>query len=348
MLASIIVTSYNYEAYIREAVASAQAQTYGNTEIVICDDGSTDQSVRVIRELAAGDPRIRCLAKANGGQASALNAAVSVAQGDLLCLLDADDVFHRDKVKQVVRLFQADPHIGMVVHPLARISAEGRLRGRIPQFGALRSGDLRPVVLQRAGCWGSVPASGVSLSRACAQAIFPIPEGPFRSEADGFIVTQAPLFGRVGVLADALTLYRDHGKNLTCGREVDWRWCRRGYDVNLRVYRALRATARRHHWPVAPPSANSALCEAALLGSVLKRSALPSRWRRGSRLVRCARGTDAKVLLRALILSAAGLMPARLSLALFRLVYLPNTIKTWLARAFLLSSVFCLLSSALW
>jgi cellulose synthase/poly-beta-1,6-N-acetylglucosamine synthase-like glycosyltransferase len=88
-LASIIIDNYNYGRLLKDAIDSALAQTYRNTEVIVVDDGSTDNS----REIIAGyGDRIIPVLKENGGQASALNAGFAVSQGDVILFLDADDV----------------------------------------------------------------------------------------------------------------------------------------------------------------------------------------------------------------------------------------------------------------
>ena len=77
-LVSILVSNYNYARYIGESLQSALEQTYSNIEIIVCDDGSTDESVRVIEEYQRKDPRVQLIRKANGGQASGFNAALSL------------------------------------------------------------------------------------------------------------------------------------------------------------------------------------------------------------------------------------------------------------------------------
>src|SRR5260221_12358121 len=89
MKASIIVTSYNYERFLGHAIESALAQTHGETEVIVVDDGSTDGSRRVID--AFGN-RITSVPKANAGQASAFNAGFAASSGEIVPFLDSDDV----------------------------------------------------------------------------------------------------------------------------------------------------------------------------------------------------------------------------------------------------------------
>src|SRR6516165_1862808 len=92
--ATIIINNYNYGRFLAAAIESALNQTYVNTEIVVVDDGSTDDSRQVI--VGYGD-RVRPVLKANGGQASAFNAGFAASTGDVICMLDADDLFYPNK-----------------------------------------------------------------------------------------------------------------------------------------------------------------------------------------------------------------------------------------------------------
>src|SRR2546423_15707744 len=87
-LVTIIISSYNYGRYLRKAIDSALKQTHAHTEVIVVDDGSTDDSRVVIASY--GDQIVPVL-KENGGQASALNVGFSASQGDVIIFLDSDD-----------------------------------------------------------------------------------------------------------------------------------------------------------------------------------------------------------------------------------------------------------------
>ena len=92
-LVSILVSNYNYARYIGDALQSALGQTYANIELIVCDDGSTDDSVQVIEQYERKDARLRFIRKANGGQGSGFNAAFAASRGEIIALLDSDDLF---------------------------------------------------------------------------------------------------------------------------------------------------------------------------------------------------------------------------------------------------------------
>lgn len=90
--ASIVIPCYNAERFVRDTVASAQAQTVTDIEIICVDDGSTDQTRTVLEELSAGDDRIQVISQENGGEGPARDAGLRATTGEWLYFLDADDI----------------------------------------------------------------------------------------------------------------------------------------------------------------------------------------------------------------------------------------------------------------
>lgn len=105
---SVIVPAYNAAAYVGEALASAQAQTLADIEILVCDDASTDATGEVVAAVARADPRVRYLRlEVNGGPSAARNRGFDEARGRWLALLDADDVFVPERLERMLALAEA-------------------------------------------------------------------------------------------------------------------------------------------------------------------------------------------------------------------------------------------------
>ena len=114
-LVSIILPVHDGESSIAATLASAIGQTYGNTEIVVVDDGSRDGTRAIVGAWAARDPRVRLIEQTNCGVAAARNRAIEVARGELIAPLDADDLWDPTKIeRQVRRLLEANDGTGMV------------------------------------------------------------------------------------------------------------------------------------------------------------------------------------------------------------------------------------------
>ena len=101
-LVSIIIPIYNAERYLSECIESAVQQTYHNLEIILVNDGSTDNSLCICKKKASSDQRIIVIDKQNGGVSSARNAALKIAKGDFFLFLDSDDYLEKDAVEKLV------------------------------------------------------------------------------------------------------------------------------------------------------------------------------------------------------------------------------------------------------
>ena len=100
-LATVVIVNYNYDKFVVDAIDSALAQTYEPLEVIVVDDGSTDDSRRVI--AAYGD-QIRTVFKKNGGQGSAYNAGWLAARGHFVLFLDSDDVLAPDAMAKAAKV----------------------------------------------------------------------------------------------------------------------------------------------------------------------------------------------------------------------------------------------------
>ncbi len=212
-LVSVLMSNYNYAQFIGDAIESVLEQSYSQIELVVCDDGSTDDSLSVVRGYENRDRRVSLMSKANGGMASALNAAYSRSRGSIICFLDSDDLFAPDKLEVVVAAWATSSNAGMLCHPLLRIGDGHTKQGPVPEFGRLERGWIADSVHSRGGRWVSPTTSGICLHRALAQLVFPIPEQSFRFTADWFIYTLSPLLAVTATTDAPLGFYRMHGAN---------------------------------------------------------------------------------------------------------------------------------------
>jgi glycosyltransferase involved in cell wall biosynthesis len=110
-LVSVVIPTYNYARFVSEAVDSVLAQTYPSLEVVVVDDGSTDDTREV---LARYGDRIRYIYQPNAGLPAARNTGIKAARGEFIGLLDSDDVFHPRKFELQMRYMLAHPEVGML------------------------------------------------------------------------------------------------------------------------------------------------------------------------------------------------------------------------------------------
>lgn len=212
MNVSTLITNYNYGRYLKAGVESVLRQTHAVHDIVVVDDGSTDDSRSVIAELAALDDRIVPVFQRNAGQAAAINAGFERCTGDVVCMLDADDVWYDHKVSAVSAAFAANPAAVMVMNGYDLIDPDGRVVERGGKRG-LSQGDLGPLVVRTGGAWIFSATSGLSLRRTTLEKILPIPDRQWRLCADGAIAYPAAFLGRIVSLKTSFGGYRLHGLN---------------------------------------------------------------------------------------------------------------------------------------
>jgi GT2 family glycosyltransferase len=111
---SVVMPAYNAAAYLADAIESVLAQTFPDFELIVVDDGSTDQTAAVARRLASRDRRARLVSTANGGPANARNTALGIARGRFVALLDSDDVMRPHCLATQIGLLESNPDVSIV------------------------------------------------------------------------------------------------------------------------------------------------------------------------------------------------------------------------------------------
>ena len=213
---SVVVPVYNMARFLPEAVASVQAQTHQNWELILIDDGSQDESLEIARQLAQQDCRITCLnhpAGAHLGSSATRNLGLARAGGAYIAFLDADDCWVASKLEEQLELMRRFPGVDMV-------------RGRV-RYPSLEQPVDRPLP-PPAGLWTCAPLargrapnpSDLLVRRQALQAV-----GGFEPEFTGLFddqVLMATLYLRFTLLARDVcwTYYRQHADSL-CARQRD-------------------------------------------------------------------------------------------------------------------------------
>ena len=189
---SVIVNNCNYGRFLSEAVNSVLAQDYRDFELIVVDDGSTDDSRRIMESVK--DERVRCVFKENGGQLSAFNAGFLKSSGEILCFLDADDMYPPGYLRAVVRMFGACPDCGCL---LAKQELFGNASG-VRSGGSGRLG-CNPFSVAVRHVWIGAPTSAYSICRRFAEKFLPRfeDERAWKTRADDLLVWGAELAGAV-------------------------------------------------------------------------------------------------------------------------------------------------------
>jgi glycosyltransferase involved in cell wall biosynthesis len=124
---SVVIPSYNHAAYISEAVNSVLAQTEPDFELIVVDDGSTDNTLEVLSGFS--DARLEVLPQSNQGAHAAINRGLGEASGRYLAILNSDDAYHPRRLENVLAVFGADPQVGLVGSYIEIIDAQGKSLG---------------------------------------------------------------------------------------------------------------------------------------------------------------------------------------------------------------------------
>jgi glycosyltransferase involved in cell wall biosynthesis len=218
MLVSVILSSYNYDQYVRESIESVFNQRYGHLELIIVDDGSTDASRAVIEETIRDAPiPVRTIFKENAGQGSALNAGFAHASGEVVSFLDSDDMYYPNRMEKVLAYMKDFPGGGLYQHQLD--TGKGLKRGGMISADVFalwkRWGDGRfNLADDHDGLLFSpfVPTTGLSFPKSVLDKVFPIPEA-LRTCPDAFITRTACAHGPLYSMPVSLGLWRDHEEN---------------------------------------------------------------------------------------------------------------------------------------
>lgn len=210
---SVLITCFNYGAYVGRAITSALQQTYAPAEIIVSDDGSQDNSCEVVESYIQRGLGIKLLRNPHAGMAANLNAAYRSCSGDVICLLDADDTFLPGKIEAVVNAFRAHPRAGFAIHRASLVDNQGRARGIYPLLSDLPSGNCIDAIYQNSGIlMGLPPTTNLALRREVADRIFPIPV-EYVGYAEQMIHRLAPLMTELCAVGLPLAHWRFHGLN---------------------------------------------------------------------------------------------------------------------------------------
>ena len=219
-LVTVIVTAYNEEAFVEEAVRSVLAQTFTDFELLAIDDGSTDGTADILESIR--DPRLRVIHQINRGISETRNRGIEEARGDIIAFLDGDDIWLPSRLARDVAIFAAEPDVGVTFWNFRRFSEEGEysLEGFdiYTELAAVRTRQ----------------ASGVDaavLDRHCFELFVSMAEIPGyfssisvrRSQIGDlrFLKRRTPIYGRGGFLEDwHLFLLLVRGTAVAWGREV--------------------------------------------------------------------------------------------------------------------------------
>lgn len=211
---SVVITCYNYAQYACDAVASALAQTVPPCDVLVVNDGSTDDSLARLTARFGNAPSVRVLTQENLGQLAAFDAGCNAASGDIVCFLDADDLWEPDYLSALEALYGRKSAPDMVLSNLRQFGdAEGIWHRRAQDedlgLNVLAAWFLRMIP--------QAPTSSISMRRSLALRVLDLPQSfgaDWRTRADDLLILGADIFGaRTLALAQPHVRYRVHDAN---------------------------------------------------------------------------------------------------------------------------------------
>lgn len=214
-LVSILINNYNYGRYLRACIASALEQSYRPVEVVVVDDGSTDDSVAIIRSYGTA---VVAVCRENGGQASAFNAGFAASRGDIVCLLDSDDLFLPDKARTIVDLLSFQAEAGWCFHDLQPIDETGEFRDATQPSSGMLFCDFRSELVRGRLPYTPPATSGLCFRRSLLSRVLPMPESAGITLHDNYVKFAALSLAPGITTAVRLACQRHHGANAYTGR----------------------------------------------------------------------------------------------------------------------------------
>lgn len=220
MKVSVAVNNYNYSKYIIECIDSILSQTYQNIEIIVIDDGSTDDSAQLLNAKYGKNPNIKIVYKKNAGQLSTFNEVLKYIRGEIVCFMDADDIYKPTYIETVVEFYKSNLDIKFLFFAMEEYFLDGTTKILAPYSHDLDIGySLISTLFSNE--WVGNPTSAISLKTDILYEILPLPlEKDWIVCADMCLVWGASLLGvRKYYCALPLVQYRIHHSNNYYGQK---------------------------------------------------------------------------------------------------------------------------------
>ncbi|MCD9027358.1 glycosyltransferase family 2 protein [Luteimonas sp. BDR2-5] len=211
---SVLVSSYNYAGYVVDAVRSVLRQSYPALEIVVVDDGSRDDSVAVLRAAFGDDPRVLLIEQDNAGQLAAWRNGFAYLRGDVVALLDSDDLWEPGYLERIAAVYREHADVGFVYTNMLLFGDVERPMLRDREDRDLGISILLGAFVHR---WQATATSALSLRRPLMTRILDMPAAmaaEWVSRPDDCLAFGSEILGaRKFYLGDTLVRHREHGRN---------------------------------------------------------------------------------------------------------------------------------------
>lgn len=247
-LVSVVVPTYNVGPLARVAVLSVLGQTYENLEVIVVNDGSTDDSIQSLADIA--DPRLTVINQARRGVSVARNTGLKASAGYVVAFLDADDLWYPEKISRSLALLQSNVAVGSKMQYIGEDGAP--LKGYAgqdpagPALHKIRLGELMPF-----------PISSTLFRREAVEAAGEFDENLVQAEDLDFLLRVAQL-GQISWAAEPLGAYRLRARSVSAARYSEqrmyWRYVvararfrATGSDLSLEDFKSTYEVSPREH-----------------------------------------------------------------------------------------------------
>lgn len=198
---SVVITAYNSLAYLPETTRGVFNQTFADFEVLIVDDGSSDETVQWAAQLV--DPRVKLISQTNQGVSVARNTGIAHAQGEYIAFLDADDLWEPTKLEKQVCRLEENSAFGLVHTWLALMDEQSQLTGRV--LACTAEGDLWQQIIE-----GNVVACSSAMVRRCCFETLGVFDTNLRVAEDWDMWIRIAAKYQFSVVKEPLVRYRQH------------------------------------------------------------------------------------------------------------------------------------------
>lgn len=210
---TVIINNYNYGRFIAEAVLSVTKQTHPVHEIIVVDDGSTDDSLARLDDLCKTHPEIKVLSQVNSGQLAAIRSGVNEASGEWFCFLDADDTWEATHLEAAAEAISREPDLGVYYSGHRETSGPPVFRSEWP-YGSV--GPCAGLIAAR-GTWIGTITSALCIKKEFTKGVARLDESfeqDWKTRADDCLVFGAAIAGAIFHYNPIESVnYRIHGGN---------------------------------------------------------------------------------------------------------------------------------------
>jgi glycosyltransferase involved in cell wall biosynthesis len=249
---SVVIPNHNYANYVGIAIRSALEIRWPKVEVIVVDDGSTDNSLEVIRTFA---DRITIISQENAGQMPSCVNGFRRCTGDVVIFLDSDDALHPDAMTEIAAVWSETA--SKYQFQMRVIDAKGNPTGNIlPQYFSHPSPkDIRKWVTTT-GLYPTPPGSGNAYPRSIVDLIFSFKSDFVDRAPDSYLIAAAPVYGDVITIPKPLVDYRVHGLNHGAHLHLDDSRFAREVDLTQRRHKFFTEVASSVGLPVAGGALN--------------------------------------------------------------------------------------------